>query len=485
MILLGLGAQKRENRGDLRTMERVWMLRNHLAPSGVGVGEKRSSLGDEVSAATVTAKGEDVRFDFKDGAAFHFHALWLRDACRDDEFVKNSAGERILANTPIVAGVPDVVVATSVTTEEDGKSVLLSWNDGKKGSFGSKFLRAYASVCAEPVFDGIGTERTYAVDTDWLMPFSGLPDAVGQQAHQIDLWTARSGPQFKTISFEDAMTLEGNLRLLENVIRDGVVKVTGIPNSGEKALHEFAKFAVGGLQKDPSRKEANWKIERKEEAASISYNPEVRLNNHTDQSLPNHGTPGLFLIMHYVKGHGANTLVDTFAVAEALKKSDPEAFRLLSLFGNDQERDLLRSRQDAKQNHTQSLYLSSRKPIFQLDSDGGIIRSQYNEVFRMPSTVPYALFKEWYRAYMKFAEMVHSPEFERSVPMNKGEILMINNWRVLHGRAGSRDGTRSNIQSFDRVLVGGTVTRETFFSRARALIQELHGTELHGPLLLS
>lgn len=87
--------------------------------------------------------------------------------------------------------------------------------------------------------------------------------------------------------------------------------------------------------------------------------------------------------------------MDGIAVAEALRERDPEAFRMLSTYGNNQERDLLASRQDAAQGHTQSLYLAQAQPIIQLDKDGGVARIQYNEVFRTPSTVPYSDFKAW------------------------------------------------------------------------------------------
>lgn len=128
------------------------------------------------------------------------------------------------------------------------------------------------------------------------------------------------------------------------------MKIQGVSSPGTPALHRFIDYTCGGLQKDPSRQEANWLIVRKETAASVSYNPATRLNNHSDQSLPNHGIPGLFLVMHYAEGWGANTIVDGFAAAEDLRREDPQAFEMLSKYGNDQERDLIASRQ-----HTASL----------------------------------------------------------------------------------------------------------------------------------
>ena len=46
--------------------------------------------------------------------------------------------------------------------------------------------------------------------------------------------------------------------------------------------------------------------------------------------------------------------------------------------------------------------------------------------------------------------------------MKEGRFLVMHNWRILHGRAGNRASTT-------RTVVGGTVTRENFFSRATQL----------------
>ena len=318
----------------------------------------------------------------------------------------------------------------------------------------------------------------------WLTPYSGVQSEAAN-TQEIRYWSNQSALVFKELPYERVMTPDGNLDMIKTLLRDGVVMVTNPKTPGVGTLREFANYCFGGLQKDPSRQEPNWKIEKKLSAASISYNPDLRLNNHTEQSLPNHGIPGLCLVFHYAQGSGANTLVDGFAVGEALRERDPEAFELLSTYSNPQERDLLKSRQDANQNHTNSLYLSSCKPIFQLDAKGRIVRVQYNEVFRVPSEIPFDKFKDWYSAYIKFAEMIHSPEFERNVPMSEGVITVVHNWRVLHGRAGSRDGSASMLQSEDRVLVGGTITRENLFSRARALLRQTKGVELFGPSLRS
>ena len=389
---------------------------------------------DGYSIITSASHDKDtVDLVFGDGGKFRFHALWLRDACRDENFVKNAAGERILHKTLLVEGVKGVEI--NEVSINDGNRLELHLVNEEKCSFDAEMLRAYAPEVAMKL-----AANTPEDSIEWLRPFTGISNAPAPR--DLDLWTATDGVDIPVMVYDEVMTPEGNLKLLKELLAGaGCCKISKAPVPGEDALHEFANYVCNGLQKDPSRDEANWVIRRKEEkTASVSYNPRTRLNNHSDQSLPNHGIPGLFLLMHYADGWGANTFVDAFSAAKVLREQDPEAFELLTTYGNDQERDLLASRQDASQSHTASLCLTSAQPIIQLDANGNVKRVQYNEVFRVPSTIPYDKFKSWYSAYLKFAGMLESDTFEREVPMAAGDFMIMNNWRILHGRAGSKTG---------------------------------------------
>ena len=57
--------------------------------------------------------------------------------------------------------------------------------------------------------------------------------------------------------------------------------------------------------------------------------------------------------------------------------------------------------------------------------------------------------------------MVHSPEFQIHLTLKEGELLMMNNWRTMHGRAG--------LKGKARTILGGTVTRDAFVSATREL----------------
>jgi len=260
-------------------------------------------------------------------------------------------------------------------------------------------------------------------------------------------------------------TSEANLRCIKALLYHGGAMIEGCEDAGEEALHRLADGAFGGLQKDPTRDIANWKIVKKEGATSVSYDHLKRLNQHTDSSIPPHGLPALALLMHYAEGSGTNTFTDGFAVARQLKLEDPEGYALLAKYGYDAERDFVASRVDSPQLYNRGLIVSTQQPLLQLDDTGALTRVQYNEVFRTPLTLPFDVFPKWYAAFDRFVELLHSPEYEKKVPMQKGKFFLMNNWRVLHGRAGG-------VASSDRVLVGGTITRESIYSQARRLLRE-------------
>lgn len=65
---------------------------------------------------------------------------------------------------------------------------------------------------------------------------------------------------------------------------------------------------------------------------------------------------------------------------------------------------------------------------------------------------PWQVFPKYMAALDAFYSMVHSPEFQTYLTLREGELLVMNNWRTMHGRAGLAGKTRT--------ILGGTVTRE-------------------------
>ena len=434
-----------------------------------------NSKPDEFAVLEATPDDTYVDVVFKDGASFRFHALWLRDACSDPNHVVADAGERILSMLPVNTGCDANLRATRCEMDEIGGLVVHWTNHEIPSTFDAKSLRAFADVVAQPLADGSEIPPLAASETEWLDPFTGYPDAPGQSPSQIDYFKNEDGVVFPSYD-HDAVVRDPKLKLdvMRDLMRAGAVVIDDVPTNevDSGTLHAFVDDVLGGMQKDPCRDERNWKIVKKADASSISYDPEKRLNNHTDQSVPPWGgVPALVLIMHYQKGFGCNTLVDGFKVAEDIRATDPEAFEMLTTYGSNQTRDFVSSRKDTTQALNASLCVHKREPIIQLDDAGNIARIQYNEVFRTPLELPFDVFPKWYAAYTKWVRMLHDTKYEVEVDMQAGKMLIFHNWRTLHGRAGGK-------ASKDRTLIGGTVTREAFFSRATELLEETAGYDM-------
>jgi alpha-ketoglutarate-dependent taurine dioxygenase len=398
----------------------------------------------------------------------------LRDACRDATVMSEQAGERYLDRIPSTVGCTGKAKSVNITA---GNLEVVFDNDhaeveGKPLQFPSGFLRMYGPIVGRPS-DEISSEAHPASEEfAWLEPYSGYDRVPAPDLSMKKLWKnegmALDGgcDQFHHVDYGSVLSSDtANLDMLQTLMKYGVVIIDNVPAAQDGAVvRGFADNCLGGMQKDPSRSDPNWVIQRKESAVSVSYAQTNRLNNHTDQSVPAHGIPALLLAVHYVAGRGVNTLIDGYAAAEHLREHDPAAFHMLSNYGNCQERDFVRSRVDSVQEGTQGMLISTKKPIIQLDDNGGVTRVQFNEVFRAPSTVPFTDFPDWYRAYSVWNEMIHSPEFEVEVPIDEGHILLLDNWRVLHGRAG---GAKCSPK---RCIMGGTVVREAFHSKAIQLM---------------
>lgn len=84
---------------------------------------------------------------------------------------------------------------------------------------------------------------------------------------------------------------------------------------------------------------------------------------------------------------------------------------------------------------------------------------QYHESYRTASTLPCEVFPRYMAALDALYALVHSEEFQAHLTLRQGELLLMNNWRTMQGRAGLTGKTRT--------ILGGTVTRAAFYSAVR------------------
>lgn len=115
-------------------------------------------------------------------------------------------------------------------------------------------------------------------------------------------------------------------------------------------------------------------------------------------------------------------MVDGFRVAKELRRTAPQDFALLCHW-----RIPFRFR-DA------NIDLRARWPVITCDEYGHIRAVRYNNRSVAPLDLPADVMTDYYRAYRHFAALLRRPDFCHEFRLAPGELLILDNQRVLHGR---------------------------------------------------
>lgn len=165
------------------------------------------------------------------------------------------------------------------------------------------------------------------------------------------------------------------------------------------------------------------------------------LLSHTDNSSKNSGE----------NLGGQSLLVDGFYAASILKQEDPKAFEVLS-----------RVKLPWHASGNKGITISPDKPYPVLEMDEGtgkLHRVRWNNDDRgvVPFDSEYSP-DEWYKAARKWNEILRRKSTEYWFQLKPGNLLVFDNWRVLHGRS-AFTGVRR--------ICGGYINRDDFISRWR------------------
>ncbi len=152
---------------------------------------------------------------------------------------------------------------------------------------------------------------------------------------------------------------------------------------------------------------------------------------------------------------GRTRLVDGFAAAEHLRTIDPEGFQILATTP-------VRFRfRDA---HAE---LIAEAPLIELDVRDRVRTIRYNNRSMEPVRRPTSEIRPFYRAWATWASLLQSPEFVAEHRLEAGELLVLDNRRVLHGRTAVIDPERR------RHLQGAYIDRDGLMSTLQLLRRDL------------
>ena len=344
-----------------------------------------------IISAAETGEGA-VRITWNDGAMDDFHFAWLRENDPHPESRHPMSRERLVRPLDIA---PDIR-PKRIAVHPSG-ALLIRWSKsdgGHQSLFDAGWLRAhrYGRV-----------ERSRA--TKPLRPSRPRPVEMG--------WT-------DVMSDDDAL-----LCWLDSYLEQGWSIIDGTPQESGQAV-AFGE-RIGTVRS--SNFGFCFDVRSKAEPISNAYTANY-LSLHTD--LPHYELPPGLQILHCLANEaegGASILADGIAVAELLRRTEPEVFARLS------ETPVPFRFQDAESE------FAARHPIIECNHAGDPVYINWSNSTLAPLDVPFEEMPGMRAAIRRFVALIESPRFLIERKLEAGEMLVFDNRRMLHGRTAFRPET--------------------------------------------
>lgn len=158
----------------------------------------------------------------------------------------------------------------------------------------------------------------------------------------------------------------------------------------------------------------------------------LSLGNHTDN--PYRDPVPQMQLLHCLEAAsegGESVVVDGFAAADRLRREAPDAFALLT-----------RRAVPFRYVEAGKVDLRAKAPLIELDADGDVAAVRYNNRSIAPFDLDPDEVEAFYDAYRRFGRLLHDPELTVGFRLAPGDLFIVNNRRVLHGRRGFSAGRR-------------------------------------------
>ncbi|ATJ82543.1 TauD/TfdA family dioxygenase [Halomonas beimenensis] len=361
--------------------------------------------------------GQRLTLDLDD-QTHEFAALWLRERAPDAETLDPRTGQRLVeaAELPL-----DLALAHA---ELDGDALALRFSDGHATRFPLALLRAERKPLAT-----VAPGRTL-----WEGDLADPPRASFDEA----------------VKGDDAL-----LALLDDLHRYGFVLVSGVPTDedGMQGLID----RIGPLRR------TNWGGIADVKSVADAYDLTMTqrgLEPHTDNPYrdPIPGYIWLHCLTNAADG-GDNTLVDGYRAAQLLAERDPAAF------------DCLTRVSPGFRYRDETTWLESEGPLIELDGQGRVTRVRYSNRTERVEALPAEELARYYAARRAFYELITSDELTVHLKLDPGQMLIMDNYRLLHGRRAYE------LAGGVRHLRQGYVDRDSTASRRLVLRRRLAETE--------
>lgn len=319
------------------------------------------------------------------GRRMGIHPIWLRERCRDAESMDLLTGQRLHDPSDL-----DLDLSFAALTETEVGRLHVKFSDGHEADFAAGDILAEAAL---------------------------PPGELDVPA--FELWTGTLDPLPRAewrLNPSDADLMSW----LDAFLRFGFIVFSGVPAEHHAVLKAALAFGF--------TRETNFgtvfDVRSTPNAVDLAYTP-VKLDPHTDNPYrsPVPGVQLLHCLANETAG-GVSTLVDGYAVGEALRTRDPQAFRILSTTAvrfrfSDPVTELVAS-----------------APPIELDVNGKVKTIHFSPRLDFVPLLPLDELSAYYRARRVFDHLLRTSEFEIRFLLNAGDLVMFDNCRLLHGRTG-------------------------------------------------
>lgn len=338
-----------------------------------------------------------VRVSWDDGRVSRYHHLWLRDNC--PQLADPATGHRIVDTATIPAD-----CRPSAVEVVDADTLRITW---------------------------AGDAHVSTYGRDWLAAHDYSNGARATRPEPV-LWDATASDTIPRVAYPDLVADPGRRRdFLAAFVRHGLGLLTDVPCVPGTVLE------VGALFGDV--RTTSWgtvfDVRSTVDANSLAYT-NLPLVAHTDEAYRDPApTVQLQHVLRADAAGGASTLVDGFRLAADLRRDDPEAFELLCT-------TVLRFWfADG------STELVCDSPVIDRYPDGEVRAIRFSNHSAAPFLLPFDDMEPFYAAYRAFGALREQARYQLKLAMGPGDLYMVDNRRVLHGRTGFTATGSRHLQS--------------------------------------
>jgi gamma-butyrobetaine dioxygenase len=343
----------------------------------------------------------------------YFNYFWLRDNCATSW--DSSTQER----TFDILDQADDLHATSAWINEASLDVI--WSDGYQSCY----------------------------NLNWLERWHKGENHGDLAVRARKTWYGDHYPNMARFSYDDVIANPASVAdWAEAMLDEGVALIQAMPNSNEglKTLCEL----IGTVR--PSFSGYTFDVQSKANPENLAYTSKA-LELHTD--LPAEElAPGIqFLHCRVNDAEGGNSLfVDATTVANALRQSYPQYFKILTEY------------QVPYRYTTHYQDVRTKQRIIELDPNNGEV-SGINFSQHLADVFDFSQreMDTFYPAFRKFGQMLQDAQYLMTFRLNAGECMVFDNHRIAHGRASFIKGSgarhlrgcyvdRGDLRSVYRVL---------------------------------